>query len=496
MGNGRTRRRTTPPTDPNADEKRSLRERLGELNRSHGYIDPSMGNAFETDLQTVSVAPATTGPQRLSMLVPADHAEMNLGQAFAGRAELDDQGISARTDTHIDFRTRAAGTCTTVTMGDPATRAEHTWDGDNLPKATVGYGMGTEKCAWRHADQRVYVLSNTGDVVVRAASDKTAVLQSSQGHVIANAGEAVAITSGNTVLIGAGVPALPTPKWNTPWPLEAKEMTRSFLSNTAGTFAAVVASGLATLNKLNTPMKVAKVMVPGTTPKPLPAPRFIKALAVLGGLSDMAWMLGNTVRIHADRNVSASGKKSASLWGTVSANVVGGVSASLVGCTADAKGFATAGVWGGLEAALASLKKVVVKSSFADIHCYSKEETKIASNKSVSMQSTGSAQLNGDNKVAVYGNKAAYVLCEDHGLHVTPESAMICKINSPRHLFTSAAQDKFMKIDNSSIVLQHSDGNAKLVVAKDRAELVCDSSTSLLITDSKVVWTGKFHQLA
>jgi hypothetical protein len=474
----------------------SLRERIATLTRELGITDPNIGNAFETDLDAVPVGPTSPRPNRLTAIVPADHAEMNLGQAFTGRAQLDDPGICFRTDTHIDFRT-VDGQKTTVTMGGPATKGEKTWDGDNLPHATVGYGMGTESAAYRVAKHRVYVLTKAGDLIVRAANDKSAVLQSKGGHTLVNAGADVAITSGDTVLIGAGPCQLPSPVWNGLWQPDTTAATLSACSTTAGAMAAAAASAQATLAGQHMHVNVPNAGKPGTTAKHTLLPTFQKIAAVLGGLCHTTWAAGNNVRMHGLAIVHAAGHANAGMWGNVSANVIGGLIGVAMGFSADLKGAVHAGVYAGVEACVGSLGRVFVKTVTGDITCYGDHEVAIASNKCTSIHSqNSSAQLNGDHEAFAYGKATAYVLSKSHGLRCSPNFVTLAMIDTGNKLFDHAEKKTFITINDNWFEAQREENARRLRLDKNKvAHFQYDNSTAVDVSTSRVLWQGKIHQL-
>jgi hypothetical protein len=479
----------------NGDDGPSLRERIATLKRELGLTDPNIGNAFESDLDPVPVAPTAPRPNRLTAIVPADHAEMNLGEAFKGRPQLDDPGICFRSDTHIDFRT-TAGQRTNVTLGGPATRSEKTWDGDNLPRATVGYGMGTQSVAYRHAAHRVYVLSDAGDLIVRAASDRTAVLQAKVGHTLVNAGSDVSITSGDTVVIGAGPCHLATPAWSAGWPTDATFATLSACGTALGAFAAAAGSAQATLSGQKLHVNEAKKFEPGTTPQHVPLPTFQKVAAALGGLAHATWLAGKNVRIHGPSIVHAAGHANAGMWGNLSANIIGGLIGVAMGFTADLKGSLHAGVFAGKEAGVASLKRVVVKAVCDAITCYGDHEVAIASNKVTSIESKGGVQLNSDKEAAVYGKSAAYVLSEDHGLRCSPTFVTIARVDSRRKLFDNAEKDTYLTVNDNWIEAQKMADGSRLRLDKNKvAHLEFDKSTAVDVSTERVLWQGKLHQL-
>lgn len=480
----------------NGNEPRlRLRQRLEELRRRHGLIDPNIGNAFETDLQRVSLAAAAATPNRLTVIVPTDHAEMNLGQAFAGRDKLDDQGICFRTDTHIDFRTTKAPTRTVVTMGEPATKAVQSYDGNNLPQTTVGYGMGTESAAYRVANHRVYLMSNTKDIVVRAASDKAAVLQCKEGHLLVNAGHDIGIAGADKVLFGAGASGVVTPAWDTPWATDRTTDVLSMCSNAAGTMLGFAGTAVASWSNLNLPIELANDMEPGSTTKPSTAPNFQKLGTVMGAVADAAWVGGHSVRAHATKTVLAVGMKSANMWGNVSANLISPGIAVVMGTVADALGSAHAGVWGGVEAGFCSLKKVIVNSTYGAIETYGKNEVAMCSNGDISVEGMAEAHLSADHETLMYGKRDASILSDKHGLKATPNYVTLSLIDDRGKLFSYSQEDTHIKVGMANIQAQLSGDTQKLRIDKQGVNFSFNGSTEVDLNTSRVLWKGTMHRL-
>jgi hypothetical protein len=474
-----------------------LRERLSSVRRRHAMTDPNAAKALEEKRKLVPVAPTTEGPNRLAIIVPSDSAEMNLGQAFAGHPQLDDPGICFRTDTHIDFRTTKEPNRTTVTIAGPATRAVKTWDGENLPKATVGYGLGTEQVAYRHARHRVYMLSNNGDIIARAASDKTAVLQSKAGDVFVNAGHDVAIAGGDRVIIGAADYEVRSPAWNAPWAKDASAENESKATNLNYSLAAVLAGALATGVNTTLPIKLGKELTPGTTVAPPVAPLFQLASLATSALANLCWRGGKTVRVFSDEIATIHAHASANLWGNVSATAAAGLVSVAMGTIADLLGVVHAGVFGGVEAGIWSLRKTFVNSNLADIDTYGKNEVIISSNKNTSIQGTEGAHLTSEKDSAVmFGNTGAFVLCDGHGLRATPDDVAICRIDDRSKLFTNAEQDTYIMVgdvgDSFDAVRE---GTQMLRLNDSCSRLAFDTGNYVNITTSKVEWKGKIHTL-
>lgn len=474
-------------------ERRRLSERVAALERVHGLTDPMLSEAFSSGLETVARAMPTSGPQRLAMIVPDDHAEINLGQAFAGRAQLDDAGISGRTDTHIDFRTTAEGSATTVTLGGPATRAETTWDGTNLPRAIEGYGMGTQGAAYRHADKRMYVLSNNGDVVIRAASDNAAVFQST-GSTEVNAGRELSIIAPSSVEMNASQYTPESPVWNAAWQKQGNAAVLGTTAQIAGSMAAIAASALSTASQFQTAYQVPNRGAPGTAPMPVRAAKFAAGAAAAASLASLAWLAPGAVRASAEKEVAINGGRNASLWGLVSANVIGGLAAGLAGSTADVKGFARAAVWGGLEAGLAALSKVVVKSDLGNVDSYSGGETVLSSNDATTLVAGEIAQMSSDDRIAVHGTQYAHILCDNYGLVAGPAGVRIAWIGSTRKDMHSPAMsdDRYLKVVSDGVEAKI--GGTQMHVRKTDV-FVDANGVNISIAKEGVKSNAPFHKL-
>ncbi len=406
----------------------SLADRVGELADRIGPVDPAYVDAFESDAEVVPPGPMTSGPQRLTFLVPFDSTVVNLGQSVTPQTKTHcllgiDTGIGGRTALHVDFQATGEA-ATTENLGIPMT-APSSIERDAVPRTVTGYGMATADIAYHEAGGQHYVVTKEGDVIVRAASGRSAVLNAKAGPVEVVAGNDVAITATHNLRISAGGFTPTSPARAASWTTSAFASSSAYATEIGGAIMGFIGSFAGAVLATVPPVKVAKPMTTGTGSSTMPSDAFGGTLAVLGALCSISW---NGITIHGRGDATIGAGRHASLWGNASAGIVSGLVAGLFGACADVKGFLFAGIVGGKDASLAAIGKCAVVGKKV-VEGYAKKEVQITSRRGVNIEGT-EVHLTSPKEVALFAPSGdTFVLGGNWGMQLSGVEALIGKFS-------------------------------------------------------------------
>lgn len=415
MGNGGDTGQPTP-----------LRDRVGNIERAAACVDPGVANAFRSEAKPVEVGDLGSGPQRLTILVPSETTVMNLGQTVTPNVTAPlDTGLTGTTDHHIDFQAKAEGAKTTITLGE-AMSAAASVEKDDVPMDIEGYGLATEALAYHAADRR-QLLTTNDDLIIHAQSSQSAVLNAETGAAEVNAGSDIFVTAKCGVLVGSGTGAPERAVRDGRWKKSALTDVAAAATAIGGVVTAGIASVGAVLEGFNQTVVHGQGMAPGKTDKSL-GYKIAAGAAAFGGLAALLGTAGGVVNMHGMTDAAAYAGRNASMWGTVGASISSALVAGLFGVTADVKG-ALAGVWGGVDAALAALGHAEVNSAWGEVIASSAGDTEVTSRLAVALDAKVDAQMNAE-KAALYGNDSAKVLGAKWGLQADKEGVGVGPISS------------------------------------------------------------------
>ncbi|MEO7328517.1 MAG: hypothetical protein ABI193_08065, partial [Minicystis sp.] len=166
--------------------------------------DPWLANAVEIEYGRVDLHHPTHDANRTTIHTPSETTVLSLGHG-SGHWKTD-LGITGYTDNHIHFETKSAAAGagkTIVSLGGSATTSDIDGLDEAVPKHSQGYSMVTAERAWHESVGQHYLISQEGDISLRAlAAGKRAVVQAKAGFVDVNGGEEVSVTGGG-IAIGA-----------------------------------------------------------------------------------------------------------------------------------------------------------------------------------------------------------------------------------------------------------------------------------------------------
>lgn len=374
------------------------------------WVDPNLANAITTD--KVQVAVCTEGPHRLTIYVPWSNAiwtVVNLGAEHNSRDF--GNGIFMRTREHIHWQTPETYVC----MGGPSTHI--TWGRDTVPGESSGYSLITQHDAYHHADLQHLLTSLTKDMVARAKTTGSAVLQSDAGVAEVNSGTQMRLNAGSKLWLTATSgyePATATYSHDNAeaWPNVAHEKGVTYYANKVGKIASIAQASVGLLGDLAG--NLVKCVEGGFGTKSAAAVAFGKAALTAAKVVTAAngfFDREESIKGSADVGVAIWGNRNATIYADI-ATTVGSLGVSLLGAaTADVKGYATAGVWGGKQACLVSNKQLTTVAAFFGSTSVDAGTTAsfVAGDSLMVTSLDGNVTMRGGAKAAVYGGKRAYV---------------------------------------------------------------------------------------
>ncbi len=358
------------------------------------WLDPNLANAMESDgSERLTPGAPTNAPDRLTIWVPTETTYLSLGEQ-AGT--LHERGIHGHTDHHIHFFT----TKTSVLMGE----------GCGMFGGHAGYTMVTSENAYHHADLQHVFHSRDQDVLVRTASDKTAVLQSDTGATEVAANRNVTFTGGEKIFITAGSFTPVTTTYDVDWARVSHEKgLSSHLSKVVKVASMFQSAGKLVAGLLGSFLKCvegeASWIGGGSMALAKAAVSTAKLVVAASGFGTTP----KSIAVSGDVGVGLTGLNVA-LFGPMSASVASLGGASLISGTVEFKGWGLGGVWSGLDATLTSNNEVGVASPFGKVSFDASSTASFVSDGSVRIWGQEKVSLrSGQSVVAAYGANQAYV---------------------------------------------------------------------------------------
>ena len=349
--------------DP-SDERRERLKAAVQREPSMRVQDPMLADMVEIE-SPAPMGGADKDSTRLTMRIPGENTLLNLGAAEPSRSL--DEGIHGWTDNHILFQTAAEQTM--VNLGGKATNGGYAGSLGYASTSSVGYGMFTGGLAWHESVQSQYVITQTGEIVVRSHGGGSFLIQSDRANGTIAAGGDIAMGAKGAVKIvaDAGV-ALETPSYGDDIAGTVDEVaTRKGVTWTHAIMdQAQAVSGIVrgVVAVKDWPRRGEDGFVKHTL-KGVP-PILVDAAKLGMWLGSLLPNAANTITLNAAQGLTASAPLS-TLWGTAGALVGSAVTADLVGATAGVKAGAYAGVWAGVAVSVEGKKDVAVTSSSGDV---------------------------------------------------------------------------------------------------------------------------------
>lgn len=451
----------------------TLRQRVGSLESSLGPSDPNLGAAFESEAEATPVAPTTTGPQRLTFLIPHEDTVVSFGQEVAPRGTTSfsgiDTGLGGHTASHIDFQA-VAGPATTVSIGAPVTRSP-AFTRDAVPTVVTGYGMATEGIAYHEAKLQHYCVSMNGDVIVRAASAKPAVLNAPAAMTECNAGTDVSIYGKRNVRLSGGVWAPATPARDADWVTSGYSSTGGALAQMAGTVLGIFGGMQGVVGALTAVVKKGLDKAPGSSTTPQPSGKLVGCAAgAAGGVALSHIGIG----AYGSSNATISAGINAGLWANAVVGVVGGLVGGLFGATADLKAFGVAGVSANSEATLAALGKASVKADSL-LAATAKGNLHICSGRSVDIDGKDTHLSSGGNAVLYAESGDVLVLGDAFGMRANGPDMQIGSFSNTKKCAQAGFESSKPHVDivgGKWTKLTGPPGDGSLTLNNDGAKMV------------------------
>ncbi|MEP7121998.1 MAG: hypothetical protein ABJE95_13850 [Byssovorax sp.] len=461
-------------------------------------IDPALADTVEMDIDLVSVAQPTAGPNRYTIHVPTEVTRLSLG-ALSGRWNTD-KGITGYTNSHVHFETKA-GSRTVMSLGGPATKSTLSGLGGKAPVGSNGYSMVTTKNAWHDAQKQHYLLSRTADVTFRTmGAGKCVVVQAVEGIVDITGGKEVNLAGGG-VSIGARAKmefedVKYEESWHgeTPHSLAAKRSAKfTTISATALTAHSLASTGVALRKRYKKGKLHASVdHFADVAEWLIDLAEFVRAKGEIAELFAAEEAVENSIKMDAEVDFGISAGGNASIFGIQGATLMSAVWAS-VGAVVSAglKGSLFAGV-AGAYTSLKGYKKIELGCDLGD--------TLIDAKKNVAISAENSFIAVGKELAKVVGEKNAYFSSGDNawlgvaagggwGLRFNAEGVMIGKANSPKTMKSATIDpDRSIKIEKSSFTLKSA--STIMTIGKNSVEAK-SASVKFHAKDSDVRVAGK-----
>jgi hypothetical protein len=490
------------------DEARAIRSKL-QVSGTPPLQDPNVAGTVEVKNRP-KVAQPTSGPQRLTSVVPFDTTVFSLGQKSPDKARINDVGITGRTKHHVHLHTTELP-ATLVSLGGPASSVPgFALVGGSAPNASQGYLVSTQGVAWQEAAGQHCITSSGGDVIIRAAKGadppghatpgRHAILQSDHGYAEVNALEVVSVSGGQKVAITASSGFTPeTHGYNVSWAHEAHEDGFKLDQKTIAKCLDIIQSGYGIFTGIKKVVKKIKKGESGWATES--AMDVVKILADVAKTAMSINRLATPhepgqVKVTAASDASIAGGRSASMFGSQSASVTSTISASVLGGTAGMKGLTYASIWAGLDASVKAFRNVSIESEFAATKISSKSKTEIkAEDGWVGIQGNGSVQISSKTLgVGVYGEDSVWLGAGDagYGVLLTANDLTLAKLTGGGKKFKDSSfdgkQSLALNSEGWTMAFQDSMVNltSSMATLKGTAVTIDASSRDLTINGKKI----------
>jgi hypothetical protein len=326
----------------------------------------------------------------------AEQTVLNLGHGDPKRY-LDDDGISARTNSQIQLHAKNKDVGTMVVLGGKIT-ADHAEIVDHKSAITNNQGLSaiTNGLLWAESQKDMNLASVTGQTTLRSYAGMTRV--QAKMNVEVGADEKVIIGAKNSVAIVA------EPSVDASDRDYGKQFTGKFADTakwqiikdgvSISDIVASVTSAILPVLKQETSYKAGEnARKDKKTEWPKTVADWGKVASSLYRLVDAKDSAGK-VSISADNYASVTGHIGTSIYGRFSASLASLVSASIIGGTASMKGIAWTSIWGGNGVSVRSLTgSASLKSDFGKASVSAKGEVNISSEDCVVIGGDKGAEL-------------------------------------------------------------------------------------------------------
>lgn len=440
--------------------------------------DPNLTAAIETE--AVPAANPTTGPQRLTFVVPYHATTMSLGKGEGTRIAED--GITGRTNFHIHWHVKEQSK-TVVTLGGPTSAVEiPNAHGDNLVRSINGYMMLTLGDAWHEAVGQHYLLSKEHDITLRTMTGPKVRLQADAGVVEAIGAEQVLLGSKKNVTIGADASASITDAgYQKHWGSDEAEFYDAATQKKWMAWADIAKAAYGLLMVFPSLIKEGKEGETGFKEE--------RSIGKVKTLVDFAKFVSSVSRakwkahegvvdITGSKNVGIVAGLAASMYGSLSSSITSAVSTTVLGgLSASVTGIGFTSVWGGKETSVKALIDAGIEGERGKVKVKGKKQGNFTvSDGPLIMTSDKAAQLNSNSgPVHIHGKTAVVCVAgpgTGHGFVASDTKILIGHVtgNADKFKSTNFDDNKRILIDKKSMVLKYDDAAVQLKDGEVRIE--------------------------
>lgn len=450
---------------------------------------------------TPSPAAPTNDPHRITFVVPTpDLTVLSLGMGAPLATRIKDTGITGRTKTHVHFHTTETPK-TMVLLGNPTQEGWDAYKGNVLGTAT-GFAMVTEGSAWMDANTQFYVVSRTGQVVLRAVSDKVRLQADAKNVELAAEVDVVVGAKSHVSIVADGSATLNDngyqKNYDDAWTSSCKDLTNKNLMTVLDLAASLqgLYTAFSSLSETGSNFKSGWVSdANGVLKFGLDC---VKVISTVGRFFHSKSAEGQ-VKITGENYVSMTGGIAASMFGNLSASVTSVLSASLLGGSASVKGMTWTSVWAGLGVSVKTLTgKAELKSEKGKANVSAKKDVAIASKEGmVTIKGKKGAQLNTDGRAVVHAKSTTFVGAgggNGYGIIMKESDLQLGAIsNMDSYEDVSMKDTPLITVSSKKIETKH--GNSFIRLADDCIELEAyaaygwkvDSSGNFQVEGSKIL---------
>ncbi len=365
-------------------------------------------------------ATITEKVHRYTVIVPDidEKSVLNLGSG-AGKHELPDAGITARTKTHAHLHAFEKTNASMIGLGGPTASPNDIVDPHKVLTSNTGICAVTNGHLWAEAQKVVNLASHTEQTILRAhkkmvrvQADAANVEVGSAKKVIVGGVDSVNIVSNGTVELGEN-------QYGQGFGETLSESAKIEIDKDGVSLLDWLSSGMTTWQAYRAEDQIYKKGTLEKETKKNDTPKIITdALKVLSsvGRQVASKFVGGKVSISAATFASMTGRVAASMYGNLSATVASAVSASVVGGTAGLKGLVWTSVWAGNGVSVRTLLgSASLRSDKGKVAIDGAKEVNVVSAGGVNVGGDGYAELKSGKGYAYVGSAKFSKVCAGTG---------------------------------------------------------------------------------
>ncbi len=475
---------------------KTLAQRVSQL-ESLRAVDPNLTANVETDAPNVPPANPTSGPHRITFVVPnPDESVLSVGQACSTR--INDPGITGRTKTHVHLHTTDKDTKTMLALGVGTHEGWKGHDANNLA-VNKGFMVVTEANTWIDAQSQLYLISRDHDTTIRAAGDhKRVMIQADKGEVDVVAHKKI---QESAPIIALMAPATVEPNlkvnYTNPWTGDVAKASSGKITKYVMTIVGAIFSAHDLGRAAKKTYKKSKKA--DTTAKKVEVfedvAKWVADAAKFAITAQKIWKGPDaptepgTVKLGADMDISGLAGRDISLFGVRDFSAGGAVWAGVsAGVGASFKATLFAGV-GGMYTSLKGYRKVEMASDYGKAILKASKVAQVISEES-------DVEINADADVGVTATNGAVYSAAKTKMHLVVDggTGILCE---PTKLFlgmlTGASKAKEAKPDSNSGMSMTPDditcykGQSGFALRNNKVTLLTNGRAGELIIDGSQI---------